>query len=169
MKEPTVLQLLWQNSLCYEHILQQIFLYLDSSSIRNLKLSNMELRNFVQRVLWQNKRSHRCLHYRLKNRWVHSVWKSLKMSHFHHFFVLLMSTQNVNVARFARNVEWDFFCDFQTPWVGTKKEDFLWCFRNNLVLSALLVMYEFWLKKTFRKPLKIRGKKWESKSAFLHL
>ena len=27
-----------------------------------------------------------------------------------------MSTQNVNVARFARNVEWDFFCDFQTLW-----------------------------------------------------
>ena len=25
-----------------------------------------------------------------------------------------MSTQNVNVARFARNVECDFFCDFQT-------------------------------------------------------
>ena len=23
-----------------------------------------------------------------------------------------MSTQNVKVARFARNVEWDFFCDF---------------------------------------------------------
>ena len=28
----------------------------------------------------------------------------------------LLSTQNVNVARIARNVEWDFFCDFQTPW-----------------------------------------------------
>ena len=27
-----------------------------------------------------------------------------------------MSTQNVNVAHFARNLEWDFFCDFQTPW-----------------------------------------------------
>ena len=27
----------------------------------------------------------------------------------------LLSTQNVNVARFARNVEWDFFYDFQTP------------------------------------------------------
>ena len=26
-----------------------------------------------------------------------------------------LSTQNGNVARFARNVEWDFFCDFQTP------------------------------------------------------
>ena len=27
----------------------------------------------------------------------------------------LLSTQNVNVARFARNGECDFFCDFQTP------------------------------------------------------
>ena len=26
----------------------------------------------------------------------------------------LLSTQIVNVARFARNVEWDFFCDFPT-------------------------------------------------------
>ena len=25
-----------------------------------------------------------------------------------------MSTQNLSVARFARNVKWDFFCDFQT-------------------------------------------------------
>ena len=36
------------------------------------------------------------------------------------FLALLMnflSTQNVNLARFARYVEWDFFCDFQTPWV----------------------------------------------------
>ena len=29
-------------------------------------------------------------------------------------FNQLLSTQNVNTARFARNVEWDFFCDFQT-------------------------------------------------------
>ena len=27
----------------------------------------------------------------------------------------LLSTQNVSRARYARNVEWDFFCDFQTP------------------------------------------------------
>ena len=27
----------------------------------------------------------------------------------------LLSTQFVNVARFARNVELDFLCDFQTP------------------------------------------------------
>ena len=25
-----------------------------------------------------------------------------------------LSTKNVNVASFARNVEWDIFCDFQT-------------------------------------------------------
>ena len=29
----------------------------------------------------------------------------------------LLSTQNVNVARFARNVEWDFLGGFQTLWV----------------------------------------------------
>ena len=32
------------------------------------------------------------------------------------FWHLLLTfvTQNENIARFARNVEWDFFCDFQT-------------------------------------------------------
>ena len=33
----------------------------------------------------------------------------------------LLSTQNVNVARFARNIECDFFCDFQTL-CGWKKK-----------------------------------------------
>ena len=28
----------------------------------------------------------------------------------------LLSPQNVNVARFARYIEWDVFCDFQTLW-----------------------------------------------------
>ena len=32
------------------------------------------------------------------------------------FVVLKLSITNVNVARFARNVEWDFFWDFQTPY-----------------------------------------------------
>ena len=27
-----------------------------------------------------------------------------------------MATQNVNLARFARNIKWDFFYDFQTLW-----------------------------------------------------
>ena len=32
-------------------------------------------------------------------------------------FNQLLSTKNVNVARLAHNVEGDFFCDFQTPWL----------------------------------------------------
>ena len=36
------------------------------------------------------------------------------------FFNEFLSTQNVNVARFARNVERDFFCDFQTPCYSIK-------------------------------------------------
>ena len=39
---------------------------------------------------------------------------SPKIDHFWHFWWAL-STQNENVARFARNVECDFFCYFQTP------------------------------------------------------
>ena len=41
--------------------------------------------------------------------------KTFKKMKFWHFQInFSMSIQNVNVARFARNVEWDFFCDFQT-------------------------------------------------------
>ena len=57
---------------------------------------------------------------------LHIVGKLLRMSHWnfmsgnivfqklvkmHHFgiFYELLSTQNVNIARFARNVEWGFF------------------------------------------------------------
>ena len=49
------------------------------------------------------------------------------MSHFQQFSgfkkltifgIFNLSTQIVNVARFARNVEYDFFYDFQTPWWG---------------------------------------------------
>ena len=36
-------------------------------------------------------------------------------------FNQLLSTQNVNVARFARNVEWDSFCHFQTPCIFSEK------------------------------------------------
>ena len=50
-----------------------------------------------------------------------TVWQRVsdyqKIAKFETIFGLfneLLSTQNFNVARFARNVEWDFFCDFQT-------------------------------------------------------
>ena len=35
----------------------------------------------------------------------------------------LLAIQNVNVARLARNVECDFFCDFQTLWSHCKIEE----------------------------------------------
>ena len=43
------------------------------------------------------------------------VQKLAKIGHFC-IFDELLSTQNVNVARFARNVERNFFSDFQTQW-----------------------------------------------------
>ena len=64
-----------------------------------------------------------------------SVWlqasgfqKLAKLSIFG-IFNKLLSTKNVNVAHFARNVEWDFFCDFQTLWTwwtSLQKVHF-WC------------------------------------------
>ena len=61
----------------------------------------------------------------------HSVWKLLKMSHLN-ISILAFSTNlcpikldlsgnTVNIARFARNVKCDFFCDFQTLWDYVKK------------------------------------------------
>ena len=38
-------------------------------------------------------------------------------------FNQFLATQNVNVTRFARNVEWDFLCDFQTPWSWKLKDE----------------------------------------------
>ena len=40
----------------------------------------------------------------------------------------LLSPQNTKIARFARNIEWDFFCDFQTMWNSQKvKKSFTGC------------------------------------------
>ena len=44
------------------------------------------------------------------------VFKNSPKWTFFGIFNKLLSTQNVNVARFARIVEWDFLSDFQTPW-----------------------------------------------------
>ena len=59
-----------------------------------------------------------------------------------------MSIQNVNLARFARNIEWDFFY-FQTPWiVSTVKTSRLTHFCSKMFLSEknliflLLLIYE---------------------------
>ena len=49
-----------------------------------------------------------------------SGFQKLAKMDFWRFFYEHLSTQNVNVARFARNVECDFFCDFQTLWSMVK-------------------------------------------------
>ena len=45
----------------------------------------------------------------------HHVLKSTPKWTIFYIFIELLSTQNANVARFARNIKWDFLCDFQTP------------------------------------------------------
>ena len=42
----------------------------------------------------------------------------------------------VNVARFARNVEWDFFCDFQTPWACSRTPQNCEKYRENFARIA---------------------------------
>ena len=58
------------------------------------------------------------------NGWLHYVWKNTKCRIFFFNFGIfneLLCFQIVDLARFARNVEWDFFFDFQTPWRGQFK------------------------------------------------
>ena len=57
-------------------------------------------------------------------------------------FDKLMSTKNVHGARFACNVEWDFFYYFQTQWIDLLKAPFsFW----NWILNFLpLVVFKSW-------------------------
>ena len=55
-----------------------------------------------------------------------------------------MSTQNVNFARFARNVEWDFFCDFQTSCCVAFVGNPIWSFAQALGLLSSKLFIIFW-------------------------
>ena len=58
-----------------------------------------------------------------------------------------MSNQNVNVTRFARNIEWDFFCDFQTlclPAGRTLFEIFIFCPKIQLWFPENFVDFFRW-------------------------
>ena len=46
------------------------------------------------------------------------VFKNSPKSTIFGIFNDFLATQNIDVACFARNIEWDFFCDFQTPFNG---------------------------------------------------
>ena len=62
-------------------------------------------------------------------------------------FNLLLSTQNVNVARFARNVDWDFFCDFKHRVVEVVEMHLF----PRFYLSSILSISSFILKISFPK------------------
>ena len=55
----------------------------------------------------------------------------------------LLCTSIVNVARFARNVEWDFFCDFQTWWFCPPTRQTIFCCLN-ILASFHELATQFW-------------------------
>ena len=80
MREPKVLELLFANYECYSHILQQIFLYLDSYTLKNLLMASKEMNFFVKRAIWRNSRAKAIMKNRLSKRFVdHHV--SIAQSH----------------------------------------------------------------------------------------
>ena len=68
MREPLVLELLFGSYEAYSHILQQIFLYLDSYTLKSLLLASKEMNFLVKRVIWKNSRAKRILRKRLSER-----------------------------------------------------------------------------------------------------
>ena len=60
-----------------------------------------------------------------------------------------MFTQNVSVARLARNVEGDFSCDFQTPWRSRSNS----CLKKEVALlyrtTFCIMTHEVFQKKKF--------------------
>ena len=86
-----------------------------------------------------------------------SVFQKLTKMNIFGLFNILLSTQNVNVARFVFNVEWGFFCDFQTLCYGfsINLKD---CFNCEIVITMIRSL-ETWLSigllivfKPFRPP-----------------
>ena len=71
----------------------------------------------------------------------------------------LSSTQNVNVARFARNVEWDFFCDFQTSKERPLKAIKKICL-SYIVQPILWNIFRFQYSCKSKRPFLDCGKKW---------
>lgn len=65
----TVLERLFANRVSFGHILQEIFLNLDSRTLKNLRLCNQDLRQFTDRILWRNSRGKNRLFHKLTRNW----------------------------------------------------------------------------------------------------
>ena len=68
MREQTALERLLDQNSSYGHILQQIFLQLDSESLKNLRLSSKKLNSLVLRHVWKNSRAYSICKRRLRSR-----------------------------------------------------------------------------------------------------
>ena len=86
-----------------------------------------------------------------------TVWPQTHQNEHFCIFNILLSTQNVDLTRFACNVEWGFFCDFQTLCYGfsINLKD---CFNCEIVITMIRSL-ETWLSigllivfKPFRPP-----------------
>ena len=69
MREQTALEWLLEHSTIYGHILQQIFLHLDSQALKNLRLASKKLNSLILRNIWKNSRALAVCRERLKNRY----------------------------------------------------------------------------------------------------
>lgn len=57
MREKTALESLLEHENIYGHILQQIFLQLDSQSLKETRLASKKLNSLVLRHVWKNSRA----------------------------------------------------------------------------------------------------------------
>ena len=78
--------------------------------------------------------------------------KLAKIDIFWHFLLPLLSTQNVNVARSARNVEWDFFCDFQTPCIRCIFEE------------PKSIRLDIWISRSFKTKIRNLFISWQRRN-----
>ena len=86
---------------------------------------------------------------------IHKIWRKRGWNtvlFFKKYFIVLPPhylkiTQNVNVARFARNVEWDSFCDVQTPCYPQKALEWVKLLRFGVGNALVLCPCMKWLKQ----------------------
>ena len=134
-----------------------IVTYPRSSKLKNLRwnTSNSGPYNYILFTLFENHPKYRILAFSINFCTIkielsgNTVWpqasgfqKLVKIDHFWPFFIEHLSTQNVNVAR--SDVERDFFCDFQTPWLFSEYKvqwsNSLWCYSSCNGHIELLVL-----------------------------
>ena len=68
MRDQTTLERLLEHHTTYGHIIQQIFLQLDSQSLKSIRLASKKLNYLVLRHVWKNSRALSICKQRLRSR-----------------------------------------------------------------------------------------------------